>query len=73
MTPSQAERNRIDELAEEFAERYRRGERPPCLQKRLSAAAIIPRVVSSRAPGSGTGCRLAGDAAGESLPESGAP
>jgi serine/threonine protein kinase/WD40 repeat protein/tetratricopeptide (TPR) repeat protein len=29
MTPSQAERNPIDELAEEFAERYRRGERPP--------------------------------------------
>ena len=28
MTPSPAERNRIDELAEEFAARYRRGERP---------------------------------------------
>ena len=28
MTPSQAERNPIDRLAEEFAERYRRGERP---------------------------------------------
>src|SRR6516164_3386847 len=28
MTQSQAERNPIDELAEEFAERYRRGERP---------------------------------------------